>query len=172
MKIFQIIDIILRCSASNYLGRASSAARVKVNLNLQDSPPKITSKPRNATIKAELFVEFTCVATGHPYPDVTWWNNNRIINSGDRFQVSNSGQHLRIEDVKIYDAGTYTCRYGFLFFILEYINYLQSELRLIFLILMVISRAQNRLGSIEVSAILKVKEAPKPLELTMIPHGK
>ena len=60
----------------------------------------------------------------------------------------------------------------FLFFILEYINYLQSELRLIFLILMVISRAQNRLGSIEVSAILKVKEAPKPLELTMIPHGK
>lgn len=60
----------------------------------------------------------------------------------------------------------------FLFFILEYINYLQSELRLIFLILMVISRAQNRLGSVEVSAILKVKEAPKPLELTMIPHGK
>ena len=60
----------------------------------------------------------------------------------------------------------------FLFFILEYINYLQSELRLFFLILMVISRAQNRLGSVEVSAILKVKEAPKPLELTMIPHGK
>ena len=58
------------------------------------------------------------------------------------------------------------------YFILEYINYLQSELRLIFLILMVISRAQNRLGSVEVSAILKVKEAPKPLELTMIPHGK
>ena len=93
------------------MGRASSAARVKVNLNLQDSSPIITSKPRNATIKAELFVEFTCVATGHPYPDVTWWNNNRIVNSGDRFQVSNSGQHLRIEDVKTYDAGTYTCRY-------------------------------------------------------------
>lgn len=44
--------------------------------------------------------------------------------------------------------------------------------KIVFLILMVISRAQNRLGSVEVSAILKVKEAPKPLELTMIPHGK
>ena len=29
-----------RCSASNYLGRASSAARVKVNLNIPQSAPQ------------------------------------------------------------------------------------------------------------------------------------
>ena len=66
---------------------------------------------RNAQINEGLFVEFTCVASGHPYPDITWWNNNRIVNSNDKIQVSNSGQHLRIENSKTYDSGTYTCRY-------------------------------------------------------------
>ena len=50
------------------------------------------------------------MASGHPYPDITWWNNNRIVNSNDKIQVSNSGQHLRIENSKPYDSGTYTCR--------------------------------------------------------------
>ena len=33
------------------------------------------------------------------------------VNSDGRIQVSNGGQHLRIEDAKTYDAGTYTCRF-------------------------------------------------------------
>lgn len=36
-------------------------------------------------------VEFTCVATGQPYPDITWWNNNRLVNSDGRITVSNGG---------------------------------------------------------------------------------
>ena len=99
-----------RCSATNYLGRASTATRVKVNLNIPEEPPRITTKPRNAKVNEELFVEFTCIATGQPYPDISWWNNNRLVNSDGRIQVSNGGQHLRIEDTRLYDAGTYTCR--------------------------------------------------------------
>ena len=51
----------------------------------------------------------TCVADGSPYPDITWWNNNRIVSPNSRVSVSNSGQHLRIQDIELYDAGDYTC---------------------------------------------------------------
>ena len=86
-------------------------------------------------------MEFTCVASGHPYPDVSWWNNNRLVHSdGSHVQVSNGGQHLRIEDVKTYHAGLYTCR------------------------------AHNRLGYIEATAKLTVQARPVPLELLVVPH--
>ena len=49
-----------------------AAARVNVNLDLDASAPRITSAPRNADIREEMFIEFTCVAIGHPYPDITW----------------------------------------------------------------------------------------------------
>ena len=62
------------------------------------------------------------------------------MNSNDRIQVSTTGQHLRIEDSRVSDSGTYTCR------------------------------AENSLGTVEASAKLKVKARPRPLELTMIPH--
>ena len=41
------------------------------------------------------FVEFTCVAAGHPYPDYSWWRDNRIVNSDGRLTVSNGGQGHR-----------------------------------------------------------------------------
>lgn len=129
-----------RCSASNYLGRVSSAAKVKVNLDIPDAVPQITTLPRDADIKEGLFVEFTCVASGQPYPDISWWNNNRLVNSDSRIQVSNGGQHLRIEDARPYDSGHYTCR------------------------------AQNRLGQIEAVAELRVKSKPSPLQLIVWPH--
>ena len=55
-------------------------------------------------------VELTCVASGHPYPDYSWWKDNRIVNSDGRVTVSNGGQHLRIQDVRVRDAGDYICR--------------------------------------------------------------
>ncbi len=85
-------------------------------------------------------MEFTCIATGHPYPDYTWWHDNRLINSDSRITVSNGGQHLRIQNVKLYDDGDYVCR------------------------------AENRLGRAEVSARLDVVALPKPLSITVGPH--
>jgi hypothetical protein len=34
---------------------------------------------------------------GSPYPDITWWNNRRLVTGGRRITVSNGGQHLRIQ---------------------------------------------------------------------------
>ena len=97
----------------------------------------ITSRPRSARARSESIVEFTCVATGHPYPDLTWWNNNRLVSTGGgggaRVSVSNGGQHLRIEDVRAYDAGRYVCR------------------------------ARNRLGTDEAEATLEVVPNRDPL---------
>lgn len=87
-----------------------------------------------------MFVEFTCIASGQPSPDITWWNNNRVVTSHSYIHVSNGGQHLRLEDARPLDSGLYTCR------------------------------AENKLGRVEASAELKVKSRPRPLELIVAPH--
>ena len=45
------------------------------------------------------------MADGSPYPDITWWNNNRIVTPNARVSVSNTGQHLRIQNIEVYDEG-------------------------------------------------------------------
>ena len=58
--------------------------------------PVITSRPRSTRTREDSIVEFTCVARGHPYPDITWWNNNRIVNSDNRRTVSNGGEVISL----------------------------------------------------------------------------
>jgi peroxidase len=111
-----------------------------VCMSIITAAPIITSRPRDAQVTEGLYMEFTCVASGHPYPEITWWNNNRLVNSDGRVEVSNGGQHLRIEDTKPYDSGSYVCR------------------------------AQNRLGTTEETVKLKVKHKPMPVQLITIPH--
>lgn len=98
-----------RCSASNYLGKASSSARVTVDTDEPPRAPVITTRPRNVRVTEGGIIEMTCVAEGSPYPDISWWNNNRIVSPNSRVTVSNTGQHLRIQDIEVYDAGEYTC---------------------------------------------------------------
>ena len=55
--------------------------------------PRFTTRPRPVESARESgIVEFTCVASGHPYPDYSWWKDNRIVNSDGRVTVSNRGQ--------------------------------------------------------------------------------
>jgi len=72
--------------------------------------PVITTSPRPASVRLRSIVEFTCVARGSPYPDLTWWNDGRLINTDGRITVSNGGQHLRVVDVQFSDGGLYVCR--------------------------------------------------------------
>ena len=58
---------------------------------LYSGKPKFTSRPRDARVTESEIIEFTCVAQGQPYPDVSWWNNNRRVQSTDRITVSNGG---------------------------------------------------------------------------------
>ena len=98
-----------RCSASNFLGKASSSARVTVDSDLPPAPPRLTSRPRGARVQEGGIVEVTCVAEGSPYPTITWWNNNRLVTGSRRVTVSSGGQHLRIQDAEVYDQGEYVC---------------------------------------------------------------
>ena len=74
-----------------------------------DRPPVITTRPRSVRVAEGGIIEMTCVAEGAPYPSITWWNNNRMVSPSSRVSVSNTGQHLRIQDIELYDAGEYTC---------------------------------------------------------------
>jgi len=98
-----------RCSASNYLGKASSSARVQVETSDPPTPPRITTRPRNRSVQEGGIIELTCVAQGSPYPTITWWNNRRLVTANSRVTLSNGGQHLRIQDIEVYDQGDYTC---------------------------------------------------------------
>ena len=51
-----------RCSASNYLGKASSSARVQVDTDEPVRAPSITTRPRSATVEEGGIIEMTCVA--------------------------------------------------------------------------------------------------------------
>ena len=73
-----------RCSASNYLGKASSSARVQVESDSPPSAPRLTSRPRDVRIQHGGIVEVTCVAEGSPYPSLSWWNNNRLVTGNNR----------------------------------------------------------------------------------------
>lgn len=97
---FSVSDILpptqcFRCSASNYLGKASSSARVRVDTDEPARAPEITTRPRSVRVAEGGIIEMTCVAEGAPYPDITWWNNNRIVSPNSRVSLSNTGQHLR-----------------------------------------------------------------------------
>ncbi|XP_023320819.1 peroxidasin homolog isoform X2 [Eurytemora carolleeae] len=98
-----------RCSASNYLGKATSSVKVQVENLDPPSPPQITTRPRNRSVQEGGIIEMTCVAQGSPYPTVTWWNNRRLVTANSRVTLSNGGQHLRIQDIEIYDQGDYSC---------------------------------------------------------------
>ena len=73
----QYTTLHYRCSASNYLGRAGSSARVTVETDEPAQAPVITTRPRSVSVVEGGIVEMTCVAQGSPHPSVTWWNNNR-----------------------------------------------------------------------------------------------
>ena len=98
-----------RCSASNYLGRAGSSARVSVETDEPARAPVITTRPRTVVVVEGGIMEMTCVAEGSPQPDITWWNNNRLVATTGRVTVSNTGHHLRIQDLEVWDSGQYTC---------------------------------------------------------------
>ena len=98
-----------RCSASNYLGRAGSSARVIVETDEPARAPVITTRPRSVVVVEGGIMEMTCVAGGAPQPGITWWNNNRLVATTGRVTVSNTGHHLRIQDLEVWDSGPYTC---------------------------------------------------------------
>ena len=71
--------------------------------------PRITSRPRNLTLKEGTSATFYCQATGYPIPDLKWILNGKAIEeNGNRIKIiKNTG--LQISDLRKSDAGEVTC---------------------------------------------------------------
>ncbi len=53
-------------------------------------------------------VVLSCGARGYPPPTIHWTHNDEPVVSGSRVAVTAEGD-LRISDLKLMDAGAYTC---------------------------------------------------------------
>ncbi|XP_059477617.1 peroxidasin isoform X1 [Neocloeon triangulifer] len=93
-----------RCSATNFLGTINSIVFVKVV-----GAPILSETPKNESARAGDLVQFRCLANGQPAPTVSWYREGQLIPPGGNVALLANGQILRIERVKLSDAGQYTC---------------------------------------------------------------
>ncbi|KAK3087955.1 hypothetical protein FSP39_012784 [Pinctada imbricata] len=94
------------CIASNSVGSISKV--IKVSLQV---PPDITMVLGNTVVYLNHDTELTCVTSGIPAPDVTWYRNGEpLTSSSDGRVVITTAKHLLLRFVQTVDAGEYTCR--------------------------------------------------------------
>ncbi|XP_031724931.1 neural cell adhesion molecule 1a isoform X11 [Anarrhichthys ocellatus] len=63
----------------------------------------------NATADSDRSALLACDADGFPEPTVTWAHNNVVLETGNKYSVSDDGSELLIKSVKKVDEGDYTC---------------------------------------------------------------
>ncbi|KAM9781553.1 neural cell adhesion molecule 1a isoform X2 [Syngnathus typhle] len=63
----------------------------------------------NGTADMGGSILLACDADGYPEPIVTWAHNNVILESGDKYSLTEDGSELVIKDVIKVDEGDYTC---------------------------------------------------------------
>eukprot|EP00118_Oscarella_pearsei_P004915 m.21825 g.21825 ORF g.21825 m.21825 type:complete len:1518 (+) comp28230_c0_seq1:714-5267(+) len=86
------------CRAANSQGSQASSAILTVQV-----PPNITSSFYDVTLVEETSFNFTCNASGRPFPSVQWTNpSGTVIQSSQR-------EILDFTNIKQTDSGTYTC---------------------------------------------------------------
>lgn len=110
---------VLWCAAVNDAGSLLARTRLEVTATGSTPPPLVIEVgPANQTLPIKSPASLPCQAEGQP---VKWIRDGLPINatlvpSGvtqrPRISVSDSGM-LRIEDLQLTDAGTYTCEVGF-----------------------------------------------------------
>ncbi|XP_034642446.1 myosin light chain kinase, smooth muscle [Trachemys scripta elegans] len=76
-----------------------------------ESPPKFATKPNRVIVREGQTGKFSCKITGRPQPQITWFKGDIQLQQKDRFNMfEKSGiQFLEIQNVRLADAGTYTC---------------------------------------------------------------
>lgn len=95
---------VYRCDASNVHGRISASAELQINV-----APIFTIHPNSADINVGGNAKLECVAVGTPSPTITWFKENRVIQSTNRIHLSVDGTILEIRDAKESDSGLYIC---------------------------------------------------------------
>ncbi|XP_010226739.1 PREDICTED: hemicentin-2-like, partial [Tinamus guttatus] len=94
------------CLASNAAGEARRDFHVEVLV-----PPLIESADEEESIKVPEGhpVTWSCLATGHPQPQITWLKDGQPLPSGDTYSISPDGSILHITQSALSDAGRYSC---------------------------------------------------------------
>lgn len=118
-----------QCLVDNAIGSAQSAGRLTVQSGL-GSMPSILSSPLSGTYQEGDVVSLSCNATGHPLPDIRWYDANGPIathpallllspqaeartpgDSAPHVTMSRPGSSsLHIQAVTQAHAGTYICQ--------------------------------------------------------------
>ncbi|CAH0555093.1 unnamed protein product [Brassicogethes aeneus] len=94
-----------QCFAKNEAGESSLSTWLKV----KTATPLMEVEPKNMTVLDGKDATLGCRAIGAPLPNVTWIYNGVNIKTTSRVQILETGD-LLVADVKITDAGQYTCR--------------------------------------------------------------
>ncbi|XP_011404665.2 PREDICTED: receptor-type tyrosine-protein phosphatase delta-like isoform X2 [Amphimedon queenslandica] len=111
-------DTTYNCTASNTAGRATDQFALDVLV-----APVIISPPSDTTVTHPDPFSFTCVTTGHPRPNITWYKVTEGTNGAtesvmadDRTSITNtqSGDRELTSSIRVtgaipFDAGVYTC---------------------------------------------------------------
>ena len=77
--------------------------------------PRLEIEPLNESGDIGGSVEFSCVFSGCPSPNVTWFHNNTVLSPGGRVEYDIYTQHriticfLTIHNVSEADRGLYKC---------------------------------------------------------------
>lgn len=76
-------------------------------------PPTASSSPKVIYVNVGDSAIFTCIATGIPTPNITWYRSGKKVVSGSHYEVisvtANSSQ-LTITNVAHADHGYYECQ--------------------------------------------------------------
>lgn len=93
------------CIASNKGGTDASTAALFVKV-----PPSWISEPSDVSVQVGEEVQFPCLTSGSPKPQVTWTKTDQAsLGTGFRWRVSDNGTMYFNKATKE-DAGSYTCR--------------------------------------------------------------
>ncbi|KAK2917728.1 hypothetical protein Q8A73_004474 [Channa argus] len=102
-----------RCVATNIGSRLKSReAALRVNQDLGPKPrqrPKIIAEPQNVTVSLHQTVVLECVATGNPWPIISWSRADSKPIDVYNAKVLGNG-NLVITDVSSKHSGIYLCR--------------------------------------------------------------
>ncbi|XP_063418146.1 hemicentin-1-like [Mytilus trossulus] len=95
------------CIATNDVG----TSQVNIFLEVTYDTPKIVIPPRTAFVMIGQSHNFTCVATGHPKPSLTWSYKTFAQESAllPSHQLHQGGQVLTLFALKTLESGTLTC---------------------------------------------------------------
>ena len=100
-----------RCVAVNEAGKSESVARLYVGD--KEYPPEFTSEVQDEpyVVKRGDDLKFDVTLKGKPFPKVTWFKNEKPLQSNSHFDISENGREfsLAIRDAAVDDRGVYKC---------------------------------------------------------------